>query len=175
MWVWEQSPALCPVLFGERLLCTRLSPRTFLGERPIFLRNRPARTTRRLLQRGTIYFQGSCFPQMLLFGGVWEADSGPKRGADRRDRRRPRGLADPLAVLCALHCFTSAGGLAGSRAAHLGRSLCGGRSQGGSLCLLSVAKQAPGVLVGRQKGRELRAWLDLQFPVLGARELSPLG
>lgn len=41
--------------------------------------------------------------------------------------------------------------------------------------MLSVAKQAPGVLVGRQKGRELRAWLDLQFPVLGARELSPLG
>lgn len=41
--------------------------------------------------------------------------------------------------------------------------------------LLSAAWHLPECpcLVGMQRGHELRLWLDLGFPVLGARELCP--
>lgn len=43
--------------------------------------------------------------------------------------------------------------------------------------LLLAARHLPKCpcLVGMQRGHELRLWLDFGFPVLGARELCPLG
>lgn len=145
-------PRLCAKgCLDEGSVRTRLSLRTFLGERPIFPRNQPAQTTR------TFPVEQDLISGFLLSTNAFVWGSLGRGRCRREGRNMPAGC--PRQSSRTPYIASPRQGLHG-----VGPHAHSPRPSKLSDCSSLEAKQ---------KRHELWSWLDLRFPVLGTRELYP--